>query len=157
MSSPSFPSWFSWAAFRHVLLPAWVKLAIDNLQPIQSHVGVDLAGGNVGVSKDGLHGAQVGAVFYQVRGAAVAEHVWAGMTRGSRSRAHHLPDPLSGKAASAATDKQDRRNSAVQQPPAALFEIMTQRILRGSPQRHQAFLVALSADQHMPQFQLQIF
>ena len=56
---------------------------------------IHLRGRNVGMAENGLHGAQVGPVFDHVRGAAVAQHVWAGMTAcAPRGELDHLPYPL---------------------------------------------------------------
>jgi hypothetical protein len=41
-------------------------------------VGIDLRGGDIRVSEDGLHGTQIGAVFHHVSGAAMPQHVRAG-------------------------------------------------------------------------------
>ena len=47
-------------------------LLIHSLQAVQRQVCVDLSGRDIGVAEDGLHGAQVGSVFYHVRGAGMA-------------------------------------------------------------------------------------
>src|SRR5215469_13948399 len=45
------------------------------LQTPQSEVSVDLRSGNIGVSQQRLHAAQVGAILHHVRGAPVPHHV----------------------------------------------------------------------------------
>ena len=55
---------------------------IDTLQAVQRDVGIDLRRRNVGVTEDGLHCAEVGAVFYHVGGATVAQHMRAGVASG---------------------------------------------------------------------------
>ncbi len=49
--------------------------AVDAPQPFAGHVGVNLGGGDVGVSQERLHRAQVGPVFQQVGGKAVAQRM----------------------------------------------------------------------------------
>ena len=51
-------------------------------QTIESDMGINLSGRNVGVAEQGLHRAQVGAVFYHVSSTAVAEHVRTGVPPG---------------------------------------------------------------------------
>src|SRR5215472_1053096 len=92
-----------------------MELAIDALDTVQRYVRIDLAGGNIGMAEDCLDSSQVGAVLHHVRGAAVAEHVWAGVTRRSGSRAYHLPDALPRQAAAAPPHEQHRRHLPVQQ------------------------------------------
>src|SRR6185503_9565123 len=62
-------------------------------QPIESDMGINLGGGDVGVSQQGLDSAQIGAIFHHVSSAAVAKHVWAGVASNlCRSRNYHLPN-----------------------------------------------------------------
>src|SRR5438034_5486544 len=80
---------------------------IDTLQPVQSDMGINLRGRNVCVAEDGLHGAQVGTIFYHVRRAAVAQHVWAGVASRARgSKSNNLPDALARKFLHTAGDEQ---------------------------------------------------
>ena len=50
-------------------------LVIDVLQLLLNDMGVDLGGGDIRVAQHLLDGAQVGAVFQQVDGEAVAQGV----------------------------------------------------------------------------------
>jgi hypothetical protein len=52
------------------------------LQPIKCDVRINLRRGNIGVPKNGLHSAQVGAVLDHVGGATVPQHVRTGMAAG---------------------------------------------------------------------------
>ena len=56
---------------------------VDLLEAGGTHVGVDFGGLELGVAKEFLHGAEVGAVVEQVGGEAVAEFV--GRDRGVES------------------------------------------------------------------------
>jgi hypothetical protein len=58
--------------FETVFLCAGVMAAIKGFQAGAGDVGVDLRGGNVGVSQKQLHGAKVGAVIEQMGGKGVA-------------------------------------------------------------------------------------
>src|SRR5450432_517903 len=62
------------------LFAARMKLAINTLQPVQRDMRINLCSGNICVAKNGLHGAQVSAVFYHVRGATVAQHMRTGVS-----------------------------------------------------------------------------
>ena len=52
---------------------------VDLFQPIKCHVSIDLRGGYVGMSQNGLHGTQICAVTDHVRGTTVAQHMWTGL------------------------------------------------------------------------------
>ena len=84
-----------------------MMFCVHILQTIQSDMGVNLRGRNICVAENGLHGAQVGTVFYHVRSAAVAQHVWAGMASRARgSKSNNLPDALARKLLRTAGDEQ---------------------------------------------------
>src|ERR1700731_2021832 len=84
-------SFLSWPSRRIASLSPRMKFPIDSLQPVQGHMRVNLAGGNIGMAQNCLHCTQVRAVFHHVRGATVAQHVWTGVPSGSRCLFHHLP------------------------------------------------------------------
>lgn len=48
---------------------------VDLFKAIERHVGIDLSGGYIGVSQNGLNRSEIGAVADHVRGTTVAEHV----------------------------------------------------------------------------------
>ena len=74
---------------------AGMMIQIDIFQTIQRYVCIDLRGGNVGVTEDSLHRAQISAVFHHVSGATVAQHMRAGFASGGcRGCLDHLPDSL---------------------------------------------------------------
>lgn len=52
-----------------------MSLAIKRAQPLQRDVRVDLGAAQIGMPKQLLHGAQVGAASQQVSGKAVPESV----------------------------------------------------------------------------------
>lgn len=52
-----------------------MKLLVNLFQPVKCNVRVDLRGGYVCVSQNGLHRAQIGAVPHHVRGTTMAQHV----------------------------------------------------------------------------------
>ncbi len=53
-----------------------MKLFVNLLQPAAGDVGVDFGGADAGVAEQFLDHAQVGTVFQQMGGEAVAQHVW---------------------------------------------------------------------------------
>ena len=55
-----------------------MKPVVGLFQAALIDVRVDLRRGNVRMTQDCLYGSQIGAIFYHVRGAAVAQHVWTG-------------------------------------------------------------------------------
>lgn len=68
-----------------------MMLAMDGLQPSQRKMRINLRGGNVSVTQQKLHTAQVGAVLHHMGGATVAQPVRAGI---HICRLHQMPDPL---------------------------------------------------------------
>ena len=52
-----------------------MELSVDVAQPIACDVGIDFGGADVRVTEQFLDDAQVRAVFQQMRGEAVAQHV----------------------------------------------------------------------------------
>lgn len=56
-----------------------MKLVHHLLQAFVGNVSVDLRGGDVGVSEQRLHHAQICAVVHQMRGEGVAQIVWRNM------------------------------------------------------------------------------
>ena len=52
-----------------------MKIFVHFPQLFVRHVSVDLGGGDVGMAKEGLDGAEVGAVGEQVGGEAVADYM----------------------------------------------------------------------------------
>lgn len=52
---------------------------IDSFQAIKGNVRIDLCGRDIGVAKNGLNGAQVGAISHHVRGAAMTKSMRAGV------------------------------------------------------------------------------
>src|ERR1043166_9671192 len=87
-----------------------MMLCIYILQPVESDVRVDLRGRDVGVSENGLDGAEIGAPLDHVGGATMAQHVRAGAASGAGSGAmRDLPDPLARNPLGATRDEQQRR------------------------------------------------
>ena len=84
-----------------------MMFCVHILQTIQSDMGVNLRGRNICVPEDSLHGAQVGAVFYHVCRAAVAQHVRTGVaSRAHGSESNNLPHTLARKFLRTAGDEQ---------------------------------------------------
>ena len=83
-----------------------MMLLINVLQPIECQVRIHLRGRNIGVSKDRLYGSQVGAIFYHVGGATVAQHMRTCIATGADgSGTHHLPDSLPSQLSRTAAEK----------------------------------------------------
>src|ERR1039457_4310867 len=81
-------------------------LLIHVLQPVECQVRVDLGGRDIRMTEYGLHRAQVRAVLDHMRGATMAQHVWAGFTsHAHRSGADHLPDALTREPVRAASQE----------------------------------------------------
>ena len=59
------------------ILRQWVQIAHQALEPLLQHMRVDLRGRDVGVAKQRLHHAEVGAVLQEVAGERMAQHVRA--------------------------------------------------------------------------------
>ena len=102
-----------------------------------------------------LHAAQVGAMFHHVRGATVSQRVRAG---GAVGKFHQVPDPLPGQRHAAQRQKHARglaarrlafaRRADTGEVGAPFGQIGFERFERGSPQGHDALLVALAAHLH---------
>src|SRR4029079_9028243 len=102
-----------------------VVLRVQQLHALARHMGVNLRGRNIGVTKQHLHHAQVGAVVDEVRGEGVAQHVRRGVLAGHGARAvtlDVLPERLPRHAGAAAGD--------VQVVGLALFQDVVPRVLR---------------------------
>ena len=63
-------------------------------EAVEREMRVDLRGGDVGVAKQKLDAAQIGAVFDHVGGATVSQLVRAGRGAGGFD---NVPDPLAGE------------------------------------------------------------
>src|SRR4051812_1316973 len=103
-------------------------------------MGVDLSGGDVSVTQQGLHAAQIGSMLHHVGGATVAQFMWAG---GAVLLLYQLPDPLPGERLAPHTEKQSPFQAASLQPGTAFAQVMLQRFHGLTTKRHNAFLVAL--------------
>ena len=100
-------------------------LRIDALQAVEGDVGVDLCRRNVGMSEDGLDGAQIGAILDHVGRARVAQHVRTSVASGGKTGfADQLPEALTGQAAASRAQKQKRRLLFPGQCFPAIFEVM---------------------------------
>ncbi len=55
-----------------------MMLAMHGLQAAQRQMRIHLRGGNIGMTQNQLHAAQVGAVLHHVRGATVAQPMRTG-------------------------------------------------------------------------------
>src|ERR1700735_2658293 len=56
-------------------LPSRMMLLVHLVQPVKREMRVHLRGRNVGMTQNGLHCAQVGAILDHVRGATMPQHV----------------------------------------------------------------------------------
>jgi len=64
---------------QYVMRPwSGMKFPVDFAQAAAGDVGIDFGGADAGVTEQFLDDAQVGAMFQEVRGEAVAKHVWGG-------------------------------------------------------------------------------
>src|SRR5579885_2624172 len=61
-------------------LGSGMMFLVDVLQAIKRQVGIHLSGGNIRMTKDGLHSTKVGTVFYHVGSATVTKHMRTGMS-----------------------------------------------------------------------------
>ena len=63
-----------------------MKCFVDFVQMLVGNVGIDLGSGDVGVAKERLHRAQVGAVFQKVGRKRVADDVRRDFARNASER-----------------------------------------------------------------------
>src|SRR5882672_8689360 len=82
---------------------------VNLLQPLFHHMGIDLRGGNIGMSQHQLYRPQVGPALQQVRGEAVPQHMWRqryAQSRFSPIRRENLPYPYPADPPAAPVNKQ---------------------------------------------------
>ena len=87
---------------------------MDSMEAFLVDVGVDLGGGDVGVAEEFLDDAEVGAIFEEVSGEAVAQEVWvdaAFESCGAGTGFDDLPGALGREVASMGADEDDGRRS----------------------------------------------
>src|ERR1019366_80006 len=135
-----------------------MMFAMDALQVLHGHMGVDLRRGNVSVPEQPLNAAQVGPVLHHVSGAAMAKHVWAGFARVPLAKGgpHHLPYPLAGERPTAHAEEQGALHARTGEHRAATLYVLVQRLDRLTPQRDYALLVAFAADLGARLVQMQV-
>lgn len=112
-------------------------------------VGIDLGGGDVGVTEQGLDGAEIRAAFEQVSGEGVAEHVGvegAVVTGGQLEPAQGFPVGARIETGTAAADEQIRRRFAGQEGGAGLGEVTIERGGGLGADGDDALAVALAQD-----------
>ncbi len=93
-------------------------------------VGIDLGGGDVGVTEQGLDGAEIRAAFEQVSGEGVAEHVGvegAVVTGGELQTAQGFPIGTRIETGAASANKQEGRRFAGEEGGAGFGEVAVQR------------------------------
>jgi len=125
-----------------------MMLRKNTLQTIERDVGINLRRGNVGVAEDSLYRSQVGSILDHMRRAGVAQHVRAGVTsRGYAGFAYQLPDALTGQAAAACANKEERQRFFIRNCFPTVIQVLLQYFLGWRAYRHDSFLVTFATHQ----------
>ncbi|KAF0187999.1 MAG: hypothetical protein FD168_2110 [Desulfobulbaceae bacterium] len=122
---------------------------MEFLKSVLVDVGVDLGGGNVGMTEHKLHGAQVGAMGKEVGGEGVAKHV-----RGNGlvdicylgRLLDDLPETESGHGMAAVADKKDVAASAFEDQWACGLKVVFDDFPGRNAKGDKSFLVSLADD-----------
>src|SRR5215469_15959205 len=119
---------------------------------------VHLRRGNIGMTKNRLNRAQVGAIFHHMGGATMTKHMRARPSaRNPRSHLHHLPDSLSGKCLATISHEEQWRVFASGNDRPRLPQIFLEAFQCGSTDRRDTFLVALSVDKKVTHVEFEVF
>ena len=128
-------------------LRSWVKLVMDALEAVAVHVGVNLRCGNVGMTQHLLNHAEVGAIFQEVRGKTVAQHVRADMLGDAGAfgaAVHEFPQGHAAQLPAAVAQEHRARRVGPYQLRTHPVQIQFQPFQRLAADRDDAFLVALA-------------
>src|SRR6185312_232649 len=135
------------AARRETKSAAWMMLRMQLFHALARHVRVDLRGGEIAVSEQHLHHAQVGAMVEQVRRESVAQRVRRQLllhTRLTRVALDDVPEGLARHLVAAARREQEVGLPLEQDFEArALYELL-QPAYGLLAERDQALAVALA-------------
>src|SRR4029078_8894471 len=125
-----------------------MELAVHLAQTLARDLGVDLRGRDVGMAEHGLHRAQVGAAFEEMRGEGMPQAMRAdlGKTENEGPPAEQLPKSLARHWPAARRDEHVRARAAAQEQRTALAEVGAERLARRRTDRHRALLVAFADD-----------
>jgi len=122
---------------------------MECLESVLVDVGVDLGGGNIGMAKHKLHGAQVGAMGQEVGGEGVAQHV-----RGNGlvdicclgCCLDDLPETESGHGMAAVADKKDVAAAALENKRAGGFKVVFDDFPGRNAKGDKSLFIALTND-----------
>src|SRR5687768_14067908 len=124
-------------------------LPVDAPQVLAIHMGVDLRGGDVGVTEHLLNGAQVGAPFEQMGGEGVPERMWRDVLL-DPGLVHVLAQDLPGAHATqrlaAGVQQQHPLPLPLLQPRPQLAHVDGRGADRGPADGHEALLASLAED-----------
>src|SRR3989339_427472 len=116
----------------------WVEFLVGAFEAVAVHMGVNLGGGDVGMAQHHLHGAEIRAMFQQVGGKGVAEHMGADFFVDSLPACallDDLPETQAGHGFAVAGDKKEIARSFSENPGAGVFavdlEVFAGRLAKG--------------------------
>src|SRR5690606_6779343 len=118
-------------------------------QPFSRHMSVYLRGGNIGVSQQKLHHAQVGAVIQKMRCKGMAQHMrreWGVYGSLERIAAHQLPKGLTRHGGTSCSDEQGVAAVDAEQGAAALAQVTFDPMLGFGAHGYESVFAALAHD-----------
>ena len=134
-------------------------LPVDLPQAFLQYVGIDLGGGDVGVTQHHLHCPKVSSPLQQVGCKGMAYCM--GFERGPDSRQfavapEHLPEPLTSHPLPSAGQKDHGRTLPLEQTLPSMVPVLLQRLPGGVAQRNGPDLSALSLTVQIPHVEIQV-
>jgi hypothetical protein len=122
---------------------------MGRFQAIGVDVGIDLGGGDVGMTEHHLHGAEVGAAGQKVGGKGVAEHVRTDILADSCRQGDFpddLPEPVACHAGSPIGAEQQRAWLALEDYRSGPFDVGLHHFAGKGRERDDPFLVSFAED-----------
>ena len=137
-----------------------MKLAVNLAQAIVCHMGVDFGCADVGMPEQLLDHPQVGAMFQQVSGKAVPQHMRRHVAANSGT-AHSLfdsqPKSDGGEGCPTPSEEDSGGGSRRDQLGPARGEVSFQRVNRLAAERDHAFFIAFADNIDETGFQVELF
>ena len=104
-------------------------LSVDPLQALFQYMGIDLGGGEIGVTEHHLHRPQVGSPLQEMGRKGMAQGM--GLERRPDPRQFpvspdHLPEPLAGHPPPSVGDKDQGRTLSLEQTLAGMLHVLLQ-------------------------------
>lgn len=140
--------------------PPRVKAFVDVAEAVAGDVGIDFGCADVGVAKEFLNDAQVGAVFEEVSGEAVAQHMRgdiAGDASASNTFFDVEPQCHRRERRAALSEKDGPRRAFRHKFGTPGFKVALKGCNGFASEGHNAFLVALADDEDEAGIELELF